>query len=77
MPKEVREQFGIKGGMVLRWVPLGQRIVGLAVEAEERGDYEDVLAFLERLRAHEVERLEEPDYSPVSKSELWLRASKG
>lgn len=76
VPKEIRESFGLKQGMLLRWIPLSEKIVGLMIEVEEKGEYEDVLAFLENLRAGEIERFGKPDYRPISKSELWLRASR-
>lgn len=76
IPKEIRERFGIKQGTLLRWIPLGERIIGLTVEVEEGEEYKDILAFLEDLKPHEIERFGEPDYSPISKSELWLKASR-
>ncbi|KPV65522.1 MAG: SpoVT / AbrB like domain protein [Candidatus Bathyarchaeota archaeon BA1] len=76
IPREIREHLKIKRGALLRWIPLGERMIGLAVEVEEKCEYRDILSFLENLKAHKIERFGEPDYSPVSKSELWLKTSK-
>jgi len=75
IPKEVRERLRITQGTLLRWIPLSERMIGLAVEAEEKSDHQDILAFLENLGANKIERFEEPDYRPISKSELWLKVS--
>lgn len=77
IPKKIREQFGIKKGTLLRWIPLGEKVVGLMVNEENKKDYESVWTFLETLKADEIERFGKPDYKPISKTELWLRASKG
>jgi bifunctional DNA-binding transcriptional regulator/antitoxin component of YhaV-PrlF toxin-antitoxin module len=76
VPREIRESFRIKQGTLLRWIPLSEKIVGLMVETEKKEGYEGILAFLENLKANEIERFGKPDYRPISKSELWLRASR-
>jgi len=71
IPKEFRERLR---GRRIRWVPLGERMVGLEAKAEGRNELKEVLAYLENLTAEEIERFGEPEYGEVPKSELWLKA---
>ncbi len=76
LPKEIRERMGIDKGTLLRWIPFSERVIGLVVEKKEGNDYESVLSFLENLTINEVERSGRPDYTPISKKDLWILSSK-
>jgi len=72
IPREFRGR--LKGG--IRWIPLGERMVGLEAKTEEMDESKEVLAYLENLTAEEVERFGELEYGEIPKSELWLKASE-
>jgi len=44
--------------------------------SNSKPDYESVWAFLKGLRTDEIKLFGKPEYKPVSKTELWLKASK-
>jgi len=49
-------------------------MVGLETKAEGRDETKEILAYLENLSTKEFERLGEPEYWELPKSELWLKA---
>ena len=73
IPEEVKDALGIKEGDAVRWILLSKKIAGLMVESEgEGGEEEKVLDFLVNLGSKKIERTGKPDYTPISKSDLWL-----
>ncbi|WXG39819.1 MAG: AbrB/MazE/SpoVT family DNA-binding domain-containing protein [Candidatus Freyarchaeum deiterrae] len=73
IPKEVRDALGIKEGDAVRWILLGSKIAGLMVESNGKGGKEEkILDFLVNLGSKTIKRSGKPDYSHISKSDLWL-----
>jgi bifunctional DNA-binding transcriptional regulator/antitoxin component of YhaV-PrlF toxin-antitoxin module len=73
VPEEVKDALGIREGDTVRWILLSSKIAGLIVESNEEGEEEEkILDFLVNLSSKKIKRTGKPDYTPISKSDLWF-----
>jgi len=75
VPSPIRRKLGIRSGSRLSWSPLGGRSASVTL-VKAKSESEAVLEFLDSLEGLKIERTGRPDFAPVSKGELWLKASE-
>lgn len=73
VPSPIRRRLGIRVGSKLSWRLLGGRSASVTVVKAKEGS-EAVLEFLDSLENLRIERTARPEFAPVSKEELWLKA---